>query len=141
MDTVVSQLFWELADLPASDRDPILVERQIPVDVCAEVQLLLQHDVNQCGLTGVLTQVSRDLSQAIPQSLSPPAKQCRPSWLRTIGACGLRRAIPDPGQILDCRLERPASARNAFYGDPLVQPIEWREQFNFLQVLFCSEGP
>jgi serine/threonine protein kinase len=85
VDTVVSQLFWELADLPAADRDRILVERQIPVDVCAEVRSLLQHDVNQCSLTGVLTQV---IDQALRSSTG--VSKCGPYRLiRRIGSGGM----------------------------------------------------
>ena len=55
MNAAVLQLFSEVADLPAEDRDRILKERGTPVDVCAELQSLLEHDGNTGGITRLLT--------------------------------------------------------------------------------------
>ena len=49
MNVAVLQLFSEVADLPAEDRDRILKERGTPVDVCAELRAL--PNVSSCAMT------------------------------------------------------------------------------------------
>ena len=85
MNTFVHQLFSELADIPAADRDRILAERQVPVDVCAEVQSLLQYDVDGCGVTGALTQVIDHVMRSVTG-----VSNCGPYRLiRRIGSGGM----------------------------------------------------
>ncbi len=90
MDSRVHDLFHELADLAAAERDRIYAARQIPEAVRAEVESLLSFDRQN---PGTLTQmVLRSVSTALDQTEaaeSVPA-QCGPyRLLRQIGAGGM----------------------------------------------------
>ena len=76
MKDAVTQLFYELADLQPAEREKIFADREVPLEVRAEVESLLGHDLDQQhSLTGCVAgeaaEVLRSARLDVPTSCGP----------------------------------------------------------------------
>src|SRR5690242_14891751 len=76
MKDAVTQLFYELADLQPAEREKIFADREVPLEVRAEVESLLGHDLDQqhsltSCVAGEAAEVLRSAQLDVPTSCGP----------------------------------------------------------------------
>src|SRR3954452_8335441 len=124
MDHEVSLLFHELVELPATERERVLRERQITADLRAEVESLLRFDSATADhLTNVVSGAAIEALRRLDGG--PEGRHCGPYRLiRVLGSGGMgvvylaERTDGEIQQKVALKLLRPDSHRPA-----------WRDRF------------
>lgn len=90
MDYALRDLFHELADVPREQRDRILAERQIPVDLRAELESLLAYDEAALDDQSLTRRVAGVAGMALGEHGVPLSGFCGPYRLvRLLGSGGM----------------------------------------------------